>query len=405
MMKRLLSIAVVLLLFLPSFLFLSRLVANESPAIVVDCDFPGGNILVETITDGRVSVGLDKRDSPQPCFYWSFRVRHAEGRTLTFDFSPARVVSKRGPVISTDGGVTWNWQHPANETDSTSFIYPFGPDEKEVYFAVAPPYTQETFNRFLESYPSVSSLQRETLCRSSKGRNIELIRFGTPHNSGRIGVVFTARHHARESTASYVLEGILAEIFSESAEGKWLLANADYFVVPFVDLDGVQDGDPGKNRIPHDHNRDYLEKIYPSVQAITNRIPSWSEGKRIIHLDFHCPQLSGQDNELLFFTNYPASYQYDQLKRFSDLLIAAQKGGAIPYDGMKSPGEAPNPAMSRAWFSSLPNNILSGTVEVPYVSAANTPMTRVTLTELGHHFAKTLTRFIEQEIENPTNKR
>ena len=385
-----------LLVVLAFFLIIPAVSVGGTGTFTVDHDFPGGNVIVEDIENGNVHLALDKRDSPKTCFYWSFRVRNAQNSTLVFDFGKSKVVSKRGPVISLDGGKTWAWQHKAADVASNSFTYQFGPDAKEVRFAVAPPYTQETFQRFFDSCQNIPTLRREKLCVSAKGRDVPLIRFGNSDKSCKIGVVLTARHHARDSTASYVLEGTLAEIFSDSPEGKWLLANADFFVVPFVDLDGVEDGDPGKNRIPHDHNRDYLEKIRPSVKAITAQIPEWSRGKNIVHVDYHCPGLIGKGNEHLFFTKYKVSRQYDQLKRFTDILVIRQKAGQIPYNGIKGSGGDLHPAMSRAWFSSLPNCFLSATAEVPFVSAEGTPITRETLTELGHNIARALADYVQE---------
>ena len=68
-------------------------------------------------------------------------------------------------------------------------------------------------------------------------------------------VCFSCRHHCCESVAEYVLEGCLKEI-EENAD---LCKKFTFYVLPFVDLDGVEDGDQGKNRAPHDHNRDYGE--------------------------------------------------------------------------------------------------------------------------------------------------
>ena len=73
-------------------------------------------------------------------------------------------------------------------------------------------------------------------------------------------------------------------------DGKWLREHVEFFIVPIVDIDGVEDGDQGKNRKPRDHNRDYAgESIYPQVKAIRERLPEWSDGKLRLALDLHCP--------------------------------------------------------------------------------------------------------------------
>ena len=81
----------------------------------------------------------------------------------------------------------------------------------------------------------------------------------------------------------------------------------EFFVVPFVDKDGVEDGDQGKNRRPHDHNRDYGGRadgdhsIYASTRALRERIPAWSGGKLRVALDLHCPWIRGEHNEVIYF--------------------------------------------------------------------------------------------------------
>jgi hypothetical protein len=80
--------------------------AKKSP-IVVDCDFPGGNIIVEGVEGDTIALRQDIRDTQGNWFYWYFRVRGAAGRTLTFKFTRGNVVGVRGPAVSTDGGRNW----------------------------------------------------------------------------------------------------------------------------------------------------------------------------------------------------------------------------------------------------------------------------------------------------------
>ena len=97
--------------------------------------------------------------------------------------------------------------------------------------------------------------------------------------------------------ASYCLEGILETVLSDSDDGSWFQKNVEVLAVPFMDKDGIENGDQGKNRKPHDHNRDYEgESIYPSVTALWKLIPEWSGGKLRFSMDMHCPYISGGGN-------------------------------------------------------------------------------------------------------------
>ena len=80
-------------------------------------------------------------------------------------------------------------------------------------------------------------------------------------------ILLTARHHACEAPANYILEGVLRELHEE------LPPNYRIITVPFVDMAGVIAGDQGKDRFPHDHNRDYIEEsIYPTVRAMKDLV-------------------------------------------------------------------------------------------------------------------------------------
>ena len=68
----------------------------------IDADFPGGNIIVDSISDsGVVQLRPDLRDTMGDWFYTAFRVRGAQGQALQFEFDApnrvgARVRDQRG---------------------------------------------------------------------------------------------------------------------------------------------------------------------------------------------------------------------------------------------------------------------------------------------------------------------
>jgi len=227
---------------------------NEEEGIVVDCDFPGGNIIVDGVEGDTVAIHQDLRDTEGDWFYWYFRVRGAAGRTLTFQFTRGNVIGVRGPAVSTNGGKTWFWLGSESVTDA-SFRYAFPEDAEEVRFCFAMPYLETNLREFLERRAGNPHLKVDVLCRSRKGREVELLHLGRLDGRCDHRVLLTCRHHACEMMASYSLEGIMEEVLADTEEGRWLREHVEFLVVPFVDKDGVEDGDQGKNRRPHDHNR------------------------------------------------------------------------------------------------------------------------------------------------------
>ena len=230
---------------------------NSSMADVkIDADYPGGNIVVGQIKEGVVDLRQDPRDTKRWWIYWNFRVRGAEGRTLKFRFTNRNVIGTRGPAVSLDEGRTWSWLGMKAVKDA-SFSYAFTPDAKSVRFAFSQPYQETDLKRFLTQHEGNKHLALRELCKTRKGRSVECIHIGKLDGHPTCRVLITCRHHACESTASYVVEGIMAALLAETGDGKWFRENAEVLVVPFMDKDGVEDGDQGKGREPRDHCRDY----------------------------------------------------------------------------------------------------------------------------------------------------
>ena len=66
---------------------LVALFTTSEQAVLVDADYPGGNVIVERIDGAHVYVRPDLRDTRGNWFYWNFRVREAAGKTILVHFT------------------------------------------------------------------------------------------------------------------------------------------------------------------------------------------------------------------------------------------------------------------------------------------------------------------------------
>jgi len=98
-----------------------------------------------------------------------FRVRGAQGRSLTFTFSGRNPIGVRGPAVSADRGRNWSWLG-AEAVKDGSFTYAFGADAAEVRFCFAIPYLEENLREFLAGYKGNPGLAIQELCKSGMGR-------------------------------------------------------------------------------------------------------------------------------------------------------------------------------------------------------------------------------------------
>ena len=319
--------------------------AAEPPqkTIKVTCDYPGGNVRVLKIDEqgGVLNVAPDLRDTKGHWFHFDFTVKGAAGRKLRFQFPQDNnpYLSSLGPAICSDGGKSWRWlnQNGQRHEPANRFDYVFGPDEDDVRFAMSIPYSQMHWDAFMKPYRDNPGVKFETLCKSQSGtRETEMVRVPCRGKAEYL-LVLTARHHACETTGNPPMEGAFTELMSGSAEGNWLRDHADCVFVPFMDKDGVENGDQGKDRNPWDHNRDYLKGRYTSVRALKDLITRESAGRRIVYLDLHSPYVRSfkscpeQDQVFTFGIKDPdQNARWDAFRRN---WIEAQKNGALKYTG------------------------------------------------------------------------
>ena len=337
--------------------------------ILIRSDFPGGNVSVMNMEGDTVHVAPDLRGD-RPWFYWCFEVKVAKPGRVTFVF-PEKIagftngaIGFQGPAISTDLGNTWKWMGTDN-VDGSSFFYDFPKADQRVRFAVTIPYVQKDLDAFLEKNASNPHLKRSVLTKSRNGRDVELLRIGVPGPKVKTMLV-TGRHHAAETIASYVLEGFLQEAMSDSPAGKEFRQNYLLCAVPLVDKDGVEEGDQGKNRKPHDHNRDYgQDSIYPEIQAIKKLD---QEQNFRFSLDFHCPTLVMEDHQVMYFVgakDHPA-YNFDNVSEFAGWIKKGlPKNAPVGPLVWLRPAETPTP-MNSHYFGFKEGTIMATTLEIPF---------------------------------------
>jgi len=369
---------------------------------VIDGAFPGGNAVLERIDGDDVYLHQDLRDTEGDWFYWYFRVQGAAARTLRFHFTRSNVIGVRGPAVSRDGGITWSWLGAAS-VDGASFEYCFAEHHGEVRFSFGMPYVGANLNRLRRLHLGHPHLQASTLCRSPKGRPVELLDVaGT--GAARHRLLVTARHHCCEMMASYVLEGLLSVVLEHGSAGSWFREHVACRVVPFVDRDGVEDGDQGKNRRPRDHNRDYDgESVHVTTRAIRDTVPDWCGGLPTVALDLHCPWIRGPHNEVIYLVGSSTDAVWQEQCRFADILQSVNSGPLVydPSDNLPF-GQAWNTADNfgagksfTRWAGELPGVRLATSIEVPYANARGRQVNAQTARAFGRDVAHALCEYMQ----------
>jgi len=381
--------------------------------ISIDCNFPGGNIIVEKTDGDTAFIRQDLRDTEGDWFYWHFRVRGAAGKTVRFQFTGSDVIGPGGPAASTDGGRTWRWLGSDSFAEK-AFSFAFPPDAADARFCLAIPYVEANLREFLARMGSSPHLETGVLCRSRKGREVELLRFGCVTGRPRHRVLLACRHHCCEMMASYELEGVIEAALAGDADGDWFRQNVEFLAIPFIDKDGVEDGDQGKNRRPHDHNRDYggaspqgggpAASIYPETAALRRLAPEWSAGILRMAFDLHCPWIRGQSNEDIYFVGSPNERVWQAVGRFCTIL-ERERRGPLPYDpannlpygqGWNTGSDIAHKSFGR-WAGDLPGVIFGTGIELPYAVSGGAVVAPESARAFGRDLAKAMRGFIKSE--------
>lgn len=182
-------------------------------------DYPGGNIQVNRIEGNDIYLEQEIRDTGEWWFYWNFCACGMQGKTVTFHFENGEVVGKYGACRSIDR-IHWEWTGEKSVSDACTFTYSFASGEDEVYFALSIPYQLADLRRFVDSR-AAGEIEEDVLTYSEKGRPIPVLRIGNPDAERHL--YFTCRHHACESTASFVLEGVMRWLLEREQSGRQLL--------------------------------------------------------------------------------------------------------------------------------------------------------------------------------------
>lgn len=381
----------------------------------IDGNIPGGNIVVADIHGDDIRLHQDLRDTTCNWFYWCSRVRGAEERTLRFQFTKSRALGVRGPAFSNDQGKTWRWLG-AESVQGNCFVYTFAQDAVDIQFSFGMPYQESHWRHFTETFGNNAYLSFHTLCTTAKGREIEYVLLGCLHAESIHRIAITCRHHCCEMMANYVMEGLIrwiAEDIDSSAE--WLRKNVQFLLVPFMDKDGVEDGDQGKNRKPRDHCRDYEGKsIYASTAAIRCLLPEWGGDRLRVALDLHCPWIAGRRSESIDLVGSEYDHVAQEQKMFSGILESVRKG-PLPFysrDFLSFGSEwnteanyAGGKTFVRWSIEKLPSILLGTSIEVPYANASGFEVNQASARFFGRDLAEALAVYLRSikryEKEHP----
>ncbi len=266
----------------------------------VSTDIPHGNAALVEISelDGIPTVAFSAHPhGGTETLWWCFRLhRDATGesaktvRLVWRHYTNCLGLSRNAPetmhpVIRRDGG-TWE-RLPAghvieNVNGLPAALWEIAAPEHRLEAAFCFPHGPEHVAAFAEA----SGWRHDAIGVSSAGR--ALIRVANAYGEAgadRPGIYCVAHQHASEMSGAWVLQGFLEEMARRGDAAPLVWA------VPVVNIDGVIEGDYGKDPFPWDINRAWgRPPMRTEALACMRDIESWRTRCRpLACLDFHSP--------------------------------------------------------------------------------------------------------------------
>ncbi|MDP6124829.1 MAG: M14 family zinc carboxypeptidase, partial [Candidatus Latescibacteria bacterium] len=201
----------------------------------------------------------------------------------------------------------------------------------------------------------------------------------------RPGVFCTAQQHSGETSGAWVLDGFLRRIAEISDDAPLIWA------IPTANIDGVVDGDYGKDPFPHDLNRAWGQPpMRHETLVMQQDIRRWMERCRpSLAIDFHAPGACENSGAYLFLPRKDVDEEQKRVAR-----IWAERLGSWLPDEIRADPFSIVPDYPSRWPGGAIGGYLAGvhgvcgmTIETPYSMVGDHVLTRTDYQNAGASLA------------------
>lgn len=286
-----------------------------------------------------------------------------------------------GKIITRpDGHQTLEWQVKTplpGKSLETAFCYPYGLNE---------------FNTMLED--TGTYWKCDEIGVTGKGRSLFRLANSYGAESNCLpGVYLLARQHAGETSGAWVLDGALRSLAEMKVEFP-------VWCVPFVDMDGVIDGNYGKDSFPQDMNRSWgpHQPMRHEIMTVIRDLQIWKS--RIIPeqsfiFDFHSPGANETGLYSFLFKEIPETAPFcKQLQDIGKALSPYSNENFVLRANYK-PFSAWGNFQNLSEFAYHNLKVSAASFETSYYKAADKILTIDNYQEIGDIFARQIAKLVK----------
>ncbi len=198
------------------------------------------------------------------------------------------------------------------------------------------------------------------------------------------GLYLLARQHAGETPGGWVLDGFLRRLAGQGRDDLTVWA------VPLTNVDGVVEGDYGKDNFPYDLNRAWGRPPMRHETLVMQRdVGLWARRSRPACLiDFHAPGLADTHGVYAFGLDYEDPLRAERYARYVEAMRTSLGELARAADEFDRRARYAS-RWSTPWFAQYAKACgqVGFSVEVPYQAAGETIFTRALYRQAGERMA------------------
>jgi predicted deacylase len=208
------------------------------------------------------------------------------------------------------------------------------------------------------------------------------------------GLYLVARQHSGETPGSWVLDGLLREL-ARTDESRYLV-----WTVPLTNIDGVVQGDYGKDNYPYDLNRAWGHPPMRHETLVFQR--DFRLFRRrcvpVALIDFHAPGLADSDGAFAFGLDYEDPLRRNRQHRLLQVLGDALGSLACDeFDRRAAYASRWNTPWAAEFAKS--RGCIGFSIETPYQAAGDRVFTQELYREAGALIARGLSNLVPNLLD------
>lgn len=179
---------------------------------------------------------VDVKLEPSANWYY-YRVTGIKGKQLYINMPDNGL---HGTAYSLDGE---HWGHmPVNQSSHHFISCKFKSDT--VFFAMFDPYTYSYHLQRMAEWETRPDVTVDTIGMSKEGRPLQLMHItdASVPAGQKARVWIHGRIHPSETPGSWLLDGLVEHLTGDSEEAKAIRKQVDFYILPFINPDGVANG-------------------------------------------------------------------------------------------------------------------------------------------------------------------